>query len=89
MDGLGSPVQLLYGRRTRTVLPIKPSLLKSEKVNAYIPVVLSEKQQEQKRYYDRNTKVLKPLNSGDQVRVKTSKQKRWEPGIVESKSAKP
>ena len=85
LDGLESPVQLLYGRRTRTVLPIKPSLLKPEKVETNVPLVLNEKQQEQKRYYDRNTKPLKP---GDQVRIRFDK-KRWEPGFVENKCPEP
>ena len=43
LDGLRSPVQLLYGHRTRTVLPIKPSLLKLEKAES-VPSVLNEKQ---------------------------------------------
>ena len=88
MDGLESPVQLLYGRRTRTVLPIKPSLLKLEKVETNVPSVLNQKQQEQKRYYDRNTKPLKPLKPGDQVRIRSDK-KRWEPGFVKSKCPEP
>ena len=73
LDGLESPVQLLYGRRTRTVLPIKPSLLKPEKVATNVPSVLNQKQQEQKRYYDRNTKPLKRLKPGDQVRIRSDK----------------
>ena len=88
LDGLESPVQLLYGHRTRTVLPIKPSLLKPEKVETNVPLVLNQRQQEQKRYYDRNTKPLKPLKPGDQVRIRSDK-KRWEPGFVESKCPEP
>ena len=88
LDGLESPVQLLYGRRTRTVLPIKPSLLKPDKVETNVPSVLNEKQQEQKRYYDRNTKQLKPLKPGDKVRIRSDK-KCWEPGFVESKCPEP
>ena len=42
LGGLESPVQLLYGRRTGTVLPIKPSLLKPEKVETNVPSVLNK-----------------------------------------------
>lgn len=88
IDGLGSPSQLLMGRRTRTILPIKPSLLKPEKVKVDVPSVLSEKQNEQKRYYDRNTKVLEPLQPGDQCRIR-SERNTWKPGVVLSKCQEP
>ena len=65
-----------------------PSLLKPEKVETNVPSVLNKKQQEQKCYYDRNTKPLKPLKPGDQVRIRSDK-KRWEPGLVESKRPEP
>ena len=45
IDGLGSPTQLLMGRRTRTILPMKCSLLNPDVVKVNVPSVLSEKQQ--------------------------------------------
>ena len=72
----------------RTVLPIKPSFLKPEKVETNVPLVLNEKQPEQKCYYDRNTKPLKPLKPCEQVRIRSDK-KCWEPGFVESKCLEP
>ena len=54
LDSQGSPVQLLYGRRTKTVLPIKPSLLKPEKVKTNVPSGIKCKTARiQKCYYDR------------------------------------
>ena len=88
IDGLGSPTQLLMGRRTRTILPMKCSLLNPDVVKVNVPSVLSEKQQVQKKYYDRNTKLLKPLELGDQVRIQSDK-KTWEPGVVEGKCMQP
>ena len=88
IEGLGSPSQLLMGRRTRTVLPVKPSLLTPDKLKIDVPSVLREKQKEQKKYYDRNTKQLEPLKPGDQVRIRTEK-KTWEPAIVENKAPEP
>ena len=84
IDGLGSPTQLLMGRRTRTIFPMKPSLLNPDVVKVNVPSALSQKQQVQKKYYDRNTKLLKPLEPGDQIRIQSGK-KAWEPGILESK----
>ena len=76
------------GRRTRTVLPVKPSLLTPDKLKVDVPSVLREKQKEKRKYYDGNTKQFEPLKPGDQVRIRTEK-KTWEPAIVENKTPEP
>jgi hypothetical protein len=53
-ENLGTPTQLLMGRRTRGFLPTPPSLLKPVKKS--IKNQLRERQNKQKFYYDRQTK---------------------------------
>ncbi|UYV69844.1 K02A2.6-like, partial [Cordylochernes scorpioides] len=43
-EGLGSPVQRLYSRRTRTVLPIKEDLLEPSQLSENQPVFLKERE---------------------------------------------
>lgn len=56
VENLGTPTQLLMGRRTRGLLPTPPSLLKL--VEKSIKNQLRERQNKQKFYYDRQAKPL-------------------------------
>ena len=70
--------QLFTGRRTRSIIPIKNTLLKPM---AYDPSeverVLKEKQQVQKKYFDQSCKSLERLKPGDSIRVRQGGN--WEP----------
>lgn len=79
-----TPVQLLTGRRIKSVVPITNALLKPKTVN---PELVKNKiemsKSRQKSYFDRNTRSLEPLYVNDSVRVQFGKQ--WIPGKIISK----
>ncbi len=72
-----SPAQRLFGRRTRSRIPMTSKLLKPETVtNA--ETKLKESKAKQAYYYDKEAKELKPLHEGDTVRVQPNKGKsKW------------
>jgi hypothetical protein len=74
-----SPAQLLMNCRTRTTLPTSEKLL-APKIVKGIPTKLKQKQETQKKYYDRGTKPLQPLKPGDSIRMK--KRGTWLKGVV-------
>ena len=66
-----SPVQKLMNRRTKTLLPIKTDLLQPKMINKeYIIEQRKLAKHQQKVYYDRNAKDLRPLHKGESVHVK-------------------
>ena len=67
---LGTPTQLLMGRRTRGLLPTTSTLLKPE--HKSVKKQLQERQRKQKYYYDRQSKPLVNLNPGETVRIHDS-----------------
>ena len=78
---IGSPCQRLYGRRTKTLLPVteeslKPRVLDSEGVKTQ----LEKLRKKQKQYYDRGAKDLPPLREGEFVRLQTDDG--WVPSQV-------
>ena len=80
-----SPVQLLYGRRTRTFLPTTNKLLKP-KITTHVKKEMTVRKNKQKQYYDRNTKSLNDLEKGDIVRNRPQgRDNEWKKGIVEEK----
>ena len=80
-DNVGSPAQRLMGRRTKTLLPTTKKLLLPKTITP--TAVTSDRrlqQERQKRSYDRSSKVLTPLEAGDQVRYKNGDV--WKPAVV-------
>ncbi len=74
---VGSPVQRLMGRRTRTQLPTSEHLLKFKPSNPVsVEARLEEYRKQQKKFYDRTAKPLEVLKEGDVVRMKTDKGSR-------------
>ncbi len=63
IQGVGlSPMQLLMGRRAKTLIPIKQLLLKSMAYNGErVQQIFTGKQQTQRKYYDQGSKTLTPL----------------------------
>ena len=79
-----SPVQILFGRRTRTLMPTPDSLLMTGRENETRENLVKSKER-QKFYYDRHTKEKPSLNKGQTVRVKLdTTQPTWEKGEIES-----
>ena len=66
-----SPVQLLYGRRTRTRLPVAKQLL-TPQVITDVPekIKIRKQKQKQKHYYDRHSHELPKLLDGDAIRMR-------------------
>ena len=80
-DTLGSPVQRLMGRRTRTLLPTTTKLLQPKLINPQaVHKELRQRKTRQKYYYDRHTATLRPLAVGDTVMMRT--KGKWEPATV-------
>ena len=69
-----SPAELLFNRPLKTKLPVMPNALSSTESDRDTRLRLQQRQQRQKFYYDRGTRDLSPLQSGDVVRVNHNKQ---------------
>ncbi|XP_021370584.1 uncharacterized protein K02A2.6-like [Mizuhopecten yessoensis] len=83
-----SPAQRLMGRRTQTQLPTKATLLKPQ-IPKSVPRKLEAMKEKQAFYYNRNAKDLKPLRSGDIVRIApTQGLKEWKQGTVQKEVSK-
>ncbi|GBN77551.1 Retrovirus-related Pol polyprotein from transposon opus [Araneus ventricosus] len=86
ISGLGlSPAQLMFNRRLRTKLPISNKLLNPELFKD-VNIKLLRRQQTQKHYYDRSSKILTELKPGDKIVVQNVKIKIWEPAVLLSKT---
>ncbi|XP_033750517.1 uncharacterized protein K02A2.6-like [Pecten maximus] len=85
-EGIGlSPNQRLFGRRTKSLLPMSNSLLTPSLTSPKrtISKALKKRKEKQRKYYDRNARDLKPLDEQDSVRIKPSgREKNWKLGKV-------
>ncbi|XP_048747335.2 uncharacterized protein K02A2.6-like [Ostrea edulis] len=88
IDGVGTPTQLLFGRRTRSILPTHEALLKPHIKTRKIRTALVNKQNQQKIYYDRNARELPNLKVGDNVNIQ-SENKPWKEGVIVQKCPEP
>lgn len=76
-----SPAQQLMGRRTKTLLPTSITLLKPKTVGTKtVTNDIKKRQQQQKHYYDRQTKPLSSLCIGEDVLVQSGSG--WTPAVV-------
>ena len=76
-----SPSQLLYGRRTRTRLPVAKTLLEPC-VITNVPKMIEMRKQKQKQCYDQHTHELPKLDNGDAIRMCLPGEKEWSLGQV-------
>ena len=76
-----SPSQLLYGRQTRTRLPVAKTLLEP-RVITNVPKMIEMRKQKQKHYYDQHTHKLPKLDNGDAIRMRLPGEKEWSLGQV-------
>nr|XP_039265794.1 uncharacterized protein K02A2.6-like [Styela clava] len=71
---LGSSAQRLLSRRTKGDIPISKNLLNPEMRNPKeVHDQLLHKRSQQKKYFDKSSKLLPNLNTGDIVRMQTKK----------------
>ena len=64
-----SPSRLLYGRQTRTRLPVAKTLLEP-RVITNVPKMIEMRKQKQKQCYDQHTHELLKLDNGDAIRMR-------------------
>lgn len=84
---LPSPAEMLLGRKIQSGLPIK---IRNQDPNRdAVKERLQERQDQQKFYYDRNTRPLPPLYQGQQVRVQDQESRHWEKGTILNKRPEP
>ena len=77
---LGSPVQRLFSRRTKTLVPVSDQLLKSK-------VESGSEFKDLTRYYDQHTASLPKLDKGDRVMAQQEPKTNWQPTIVKKEIA--
>ena len=77
-----SPCQRLFGRRTKMLLPLSESLLKTDKA---VSDLLTRDRVKQAKYFDQHSNHLSELKSGDLVRMKLPGKTRWSQANVTSK----
>ncbi len=87
IENIGTPTQLLMGRRTKTPLPTVPTLLKPQRMPDNTTERIQERHQDQAQYYNRSAKRLPPVTTGDVVRMKT--KDGWTPAVVTGHADKP
>ena len=78
-------VQRIFGRRTRTLIPITSLLLKP-KVQEDVKEKLIKQKNKQAKYYNGNTKERPPLQAGEVVRVAPKpgeRERKWFKARVE------
>ena len=78
-------MQRLFGRRTRTKLPIAKRLLNPETCTRVVEKLL-EKKERQTFYYDRGAKELKPLERGPVVRFRPPGYRKWKKAVVDDQT---
>ena len=76
-----SPTQLLYGRRTRTRLPVAKTLPEPQ-VITNVPDKIEMRKQKQKYYYDQHSHELPKLRDGDAIKIQLPGDKEWSLGQV-------
>lgn len=76
-----SPTQILFGRRTRTRLPMPNILLKTPHCDQ-IQKNLETAKSRQAHYYNRNTRPREPLEEGTTVRFKNTDDSEWRKGQI-------
>ena len=81
-----SPAQLLMSRMLKDKLP-RPSTFLFPKLAQEAHRSLSARQERQKKYHDRGTKILPPLQVGDPVRIQQGRI--WSPAIIMEKHEAP
>ena len=84
---LGSPTQQLMGHHTKTLLPTTCNLLPKIIKPSSVKSALFKQKNTQKYYYDQKSRILPPLNTGDQVKFRSGAV--WLPGVVTKVSDSP
>jgi len=81
-----SPAQRLFGRKTKTLLPVSTKLLVPS-TPANVKTKLQSSQDKQASYYNRVSKSLPELLPGDVVRMKLPGQTEWSKAVCKYQGA--
>ena len=84
---LPSPAELMFGRKIRTNLPVH--IRNQDPRRDEVKQRLMERQERQKADFDKNTKPLPPLSTGQSVRVQNQETGKWEEGRIVHKRSEP
>ena len=84
---LPSPGELLYQRKLKSDLPVR--VRNTDPNSDVIASRLKSRQDIQKAYHDTRARDLPPLITGQHVRIQDHATKRWNPGVVTSKTSEP
>lgn len=84
---LGSPVQRLFGRRTKGILPTKFSLLKPKIIEG-VSKNLKAMRLTQKKYRDSGSRLLPSFKEGEQILLRKG-HRDWRPAEVVTKAPGP
>ena len=85
-----SPAQLLFSRRTRTMIPTHRRLLVPQPVDRdHVLKRLRHRQHNAKSNYDKQSRDLTPLEVGDRVRFRPNGEKEWRKAISFPESSFP
>ena len=78
-----SPVQQLYNRRTRTLLPVTAKALKPKLAQGTHEKIKKDRMR-QAKHYDQSAKSLPVLEGGDCVRMQPIKlgENKWKKGTI-------
>ncbi|XP_064456892.1 uncharacterized protein K02A2.6-like [Ornithodoros turicata] len=79
-EGLGSPAQRLYSRRTKTTIPMHSKLLQPKVIQG-VRHKLNTERDRQKRYGDQHTRQAPKMAVGQSVKVWEG-HRHWIPGTV-------
>ncbi|XP_018403988.1 PREDICTED: uncharacterized protein K02A2.6-like [Cyphomyrmex costatus] len=86
-DNLGSPVQRLMSRRTKTLLPVNQKLL-HPKIIPNVQQKLKIIRKEEKEYADANKRKIPEFKRGERILFRNEKQ-CWIPATIVKKTPKP
>lgn len=78
-----SPVQRLFGRRTKTLLPMAQRLLKPQ-IPKRVKQELQQRKVKQRHYYNRGAREMTQLQQGELVRMRQrGRDNQWEKAVTE------
>ena len=80
------PAQRLFGRRTRTLLPLSAKLLQPE-THADVKTKLMSSRDKQSSYYNQMSKPLAAIQPGEVVRMKLPGLDTWSKAICKQQVA--
>ena len=73
-----SPAEILFGHKVRSVVPAHRSAFLSRwRGSEKLDERIRKEKRKAKEFYDKNSKMLRPLKTGTSVRIQDPKTKRW------------